>query len=203
MIINGSDLLAAAPIKGMLPCKLSAHGLSYGLSEVGYDIRVKQELRFTPPNPMRAMELFQDQHRFMVSHFDEVFQRAFHGYTTVTDPETGESTVTVGRTILASSVEEFQIPDNLWCEFRNKSTHARRFCDFTLGTDGEPGWVKPGHKGFLTIEGIFDGLQPLVIAPGSGILKAVFHEIKNRVVYLGKYENQENRPVPAILENIR
>ena len=31
MIINGRDLIAAAPIKDMVPEKVVAHGMTYGL----------------------------------------------------------------------------------------------------------------------------------------------------------------------------
>jgi dCTP deaminase len=46
MIINGSDLLRLAPIKGMINEKRREHGVSWGLSEAGYDIRVKQDIVF-------------------------------------------------------------------------------------------------------------------------------------------------------------
>lgn len=46
MIVNGQALLMAAPIKDMLTAKHKAHGVSYGLSEAGYDIRIKQDILF-------------------------------------------------------------------------------------------------------------------------------------------------------------
>jgi dCTP deaminase len=46
MIINGSDLLQRAPIKGMITEKRREHGVSWGLSEAGYDIRIKQDIVF-------------------------------------------------------------------------------------------------------------------------------------------------------------
>jgi dCTP deaminase len=46
MIINGRHLLEAAPIKGMINDKMRQHGVSFGLSEAGYDIRVKQDISF-------------------------------------------------------------------------------------------------------------------------------------------------------------
>jgi dCTP deaminase len=46
MIINGSDLLQRAPIKDMINEKRREHGVSWGLSEAGYDIRVKQDIYF-------------------------------------------------------------------------------------------------------------------------------------------------------------
>ena len=47
MIINGQTLLEAAPIKNMVPTKQIAYGVTYGCSEVGYDVRIKQGLHFT------------------------------------------------------------------------------------------------------------------------------------------------------------
>ena len=47
-VINGKTLLAKAPIRGMVPHKMKAHGTSYGLGEAGYDIRIRQEIIFKP-----------------------------------------------------------------------------------------------------------------------------------------------------------
>lgn len=47
MIVNGKHLLAASPIVGMLTGKEKAGGVTYGLAEVGYDVRIKQGLHFT------------------------------------------------------------------------------------------------------------------------------------------------------------
>ena len=46
MILNGISLLEAAPIRNMVPEKRREHGVSYGLAEAGYDIRVKQTVVF-------------------------------------------------------------------------------------------------------------------------------------------------------------
>lgn len=48
MIINGKTLLKAAPIKDMLDSKVREHGVSHGLAEAGYDIRIKQAITFYP-----------------------------------------------------------------------------------------------------------------------------------------------------------
>jgi len=50
MIINGRHLIEAAPIKGMINEKRREHGVSWGLSEAGYDIRIKQEVVFEAGN---------------------------------------------------------------------------------------------------------------------------------------------------------
>ena len=46
MIINRHALLRAAPIKDMLTEKVRGEITSYGLSEAGYDIRIKQDVVF-------------------------------------------------------------------------------------------------------------------------------------------------------------
>lgn len=48
MIINGRALLEAAPILNMETGKKTLHGVSYGLAEAGYDIRLKQDVKFCP-----------------------------------------------------------------------------------------------------------------------------------------------------------
>ncbi len=46
MIINRHALLRAAPIKDMLTEKVSGRFTSHGMSEAGYDIRIKQDVFF-------------------------------------------------------------------------------------------------------------------------------------------------------------
>ena len=46
MIINGKELLVQSPIKDMQPRKVISQGMTYGLGEAGYDIRIKQSIEF-------------------------------------------------------------------------------------------------------------------------------------------------------------
>lgn len=46
MILNGASLYKAAPIKHMASGKVKENGYSWGLSEAGYDIRIKQDIVF-------------------------------------------------------------------------------------------------------------------------------------------------------------
>lgn len=166
MIINGKALLALQPIKNMLSTKKIFNGMSYGLSEVGYDIRIKQRIEFDAlTNSVRTYE----------------------NDLCLTD--------SIGNFCLASSIEYFQIPSTLWCEYRNKSSWARQGIDAAFGTDAEPNW-----HGYLTIELVFHRNKNLIIPAGSPILKSVFHEIKEPAFYNGKYQNQADRPVEAIYE---
>lgn len=156
MIVNGRGLLNAAPIVDMLDCKKTYRGLSHGLTEAGYDIRLAETILFT--------------------HKD--------GYDTVTR----NGIITKGRFILASSMEEFDIPDNLVGVVHDKSTHARQGLS-VFNTVLEPGW-----KGFLTLELVHHGQDDLLLPAGCGIAQVLFSQITEPRAYFGKYNNQEAGP---------
>lgn len=48
MIVNGKSLLAAKPVSPMIGQKHKKHGVSHGLSEAGYDIRISQDVTLHP-----------------------------------------------------------------------------------------------------------------------------------------------------------
>lgn len=96
MIVNGSSLLMAAPIKDMLRTKEKAHGVSHGLTEAGYDITLKQDIHFYP-------HTWQGGPRIWVDGIEMK-----------------------GRFTLASAMEEFHMPANLVGKVHDKSTWARR-----------------------------------------------------------------------------
>lgn len=98
MIVNGKSLLAAAPIVGMLEAKEREHGVSHGLGEAGYDIRIKQDIWFKPGT---ALGTNPD-----AIHVD--------GYAAA-----------YGRFTIASAIERFQMPNNLVGIVHDKSTWAR------------------------------------------------------------------------------
>ena len=163
MVINGFSLLKAAPIKDMESTKVARHGVSFGLGEAGYDIRIKQAVTFKP-----------------------------NGYFTIVMTCCVDGEVHVNtRFALASSIEEFQMPEHLMGIVHDKSTWARRGLS-VFNTVIEPGW-----KGFLTLELVYHGNTPLHIPAGAGIAQVVFHELSCPAAYNGKYQNQENKPVPA------
>lgn len=166
MVINGRSLLISNPIVNMIGEKRTEHGVSYGLAEVGYDIRLKQGITF--------------------------HVRSHNPYVRI---ENGQNTdFENGRFIIASAMEEFQMPTNLMGIVHDKSTWARKGLS-VFNTVIEPGW-----RGFLTLELVYHGSEDLYLAPGSGIAQVVFHRISEPAVYEGKYQDQANQPVPAILE---
>lgn len=145
MIVNGKALLDSEVLWPMYTCKRQGELVTHGMSEAGYDIRVKQDIVLHPFRRFR----------------------------------------------LASSVERFSMPAHLVGIVHDKSSWARRGLS-VFNTVIEPGW-----RGFLTLELMYYGWKVLRIPAGSGIAQVIFHETKVPMTYSGRYQNQENEPVPA------
>jgi len=96
MIINGTELLNAAPINSMFTAKERTHGVSHGLAEAGYDIRIKQDVTF----------------------YTNVVQQ-------IARVEVG-SKISAGRFTIASAMEVFHMPEDMVGVVHDKSTWARR-----------------------------------------------------------------------------
>jgi dCTP deaminase len=146
MIINGRKLYDTRPLTPMADMKLKEHGVSYGLSEAGYDLRIKQTVTLHP----------------------------------------------FKRFALASTIEKFDMPQDLVAVVHDKSTWARKGLS-VFNTVIEPDW-----RGWLTLELVYYGWKPLRIPAGAGIAQAIFHRIEEPASYgNGKYQNQEDQPVGA------
>lgn len=169
MVLNGDGLLLASPIKNMVPNKRTEHGVSYGLAEVGYDIRLKQDVRFKPIQRLGG-------------------RMGFHCWQDEFNHSEG-----VGRFVIASAIEEFDMPKDLMAIVHDKSTWARRGLS-VFNTVIEPGW-----RGFLTLELVYHGQGELYIPSGSGIAQVVFHKLASHASYQGKYQDQADEPVEAKL----
>jgi len=146
MVRNQRALLHAKVVSPMSPVKEKAFGTSFGLSEAGYDIRVKQTVYLHPLRRFR----------------------------------------------LASTLEYFQMPNDLVAIVHDKSTWARRKLS-VFNTVIEPGW-----RGWLTLELVYHGLGVLRIPAGAGIAQVIFHELGEPACYTGKYNDQPNKPVASI-----
>ncbi len=170
-VVNGANLFQLAPIANMLPTKERNHGVSHGLAEAGYDIRIKQDVWFYPD----------EYHAFN----DSLVRPAF----TVVDGRQ-----TRGRFVLASAIEEFVMPNQLIGIVHDKSTWARQ------GLSVFNTVIEPGFQGGLTLELVYHGNTRLHIKAGSGIAQVVFHKLEKQASYNGKYQNQSSDPVPAIME---
>lgn len=63
MIINGKDLLDARPVYPMMATKERAHGVSCGMSEAGYDLRIQQAVTL---HPFKRFSLASTVERFVM-----------------------------------------------------------------------------------------------------------------------------------------
>lgn len=173
-IVNGSKLMELAPIKNMHD-KAISHGRSYGLSHAGYDIRLKQKIVFNP-------SYYND---WSDSKYPRVALSGEHGDIISTSE---------GRFCLASAIEEFDMPNNLAGIVHDKSTNAR------LGISVFNTVIEPNWKGFLTLEIVFHGNEPITLEAGTPIAQVIFHSLTETSEYNGKYQNQKDMPVVAISE---
>jgi len=71
VIINSRRLIEAAPIKGMINDKMRQHGVSFGLSEAGYDIRIKQSIWFRPDGGVVVDGKYKDGNFTLASAVEE------------------------------------------------------------------------------------------------------------------------------------
>ena len=97
-----------------------------------------------------------------------------------------------GESCLASSVEHFVMPDIVLGVVHDKSTWARLFLA-VQNTVIEPGWI-----GYLTLELSNHGKTNIEIKQGMPIAQIIFHYTDAPVErpYNGKYQYQENQPIP-------
>lgn len=170
MIINGIPLVLRKPIIHMIGTKEVTHGVSYGLGEAGYDIRIKQSVTFHAGEGQPCVVVMDPLER---------------------DPLKRSKTHKNTRFTLASALEEFDMPPDLVAVVHDKSTWARRGLS-VFNTVIEPGW-----KGFLTLELVYHGNGTLTIPAGAGIAQVLFSELKSIARYHGKYQNQGDFPSPA------
>ena len=189
MIANGSSLLGNAPIVGMCDSKRyhNDSNTSYGLSECGYDLRIKQTIVFHAAGTEAYVAVGWDK---KASKYISKRIKFKEPTISVVDGE-NVSLVQGTRFTLASAIEEFDVPNNLMGVVHDKSTWARRGLS-VFNTIIEPEW-----KGYLTLELVFHGNETVVIPSGSGIAQVIFHKLEHTASYKGKYENQPNKPVGA------
>lgn len=110
-----------------------------------------------------------------------------HEYGVVLEP---------GECLLASSLERFKIPKDLCGIIHDKSTWARQFVT-VQNTVAEACW-----EGWLTLEIINHSKGCVRLDVGDPIAQMIFHKLDQPTnqPYSGKYQNQENQPVPARFE---
>lgn len=97
---------------------------------------------------------------------------------------------------LGSVMEEVFLPTRVSAQVADKSSWARK------GLSLFNTFVDPGFHGFLTLELVNLGKEPIVIERGDPIAQLIFSMLDQptAIPYNGKYQNQPARPVAAIFE---
>lgn len=113
MIINGEALSSLRVFHPVVAAKRPGEVASYGMTESGYDLRIRQTVEF---------KFFLGLIRYTVVDGDG--PRRWH----------------LGHNVLASTVERITMPRTATGVVGNKSTWARLWLDASHSTDIEPGW---------------------------------------------------------------
>lgn len=112
MIVNGNSLYRSSQLLDVPDHKVSEHGVSYGLGEAGYDIRIKQDI---------------------------TFYRLFGLIPMVKVVDGNQVSRHLGKFTLASAIEKFNMSPSCAAIVHDKSTWARRALS-VFNTVIEPGW---------------------------------------------------------------
>jgi dCTP deaminase len=99
---------------------------------------------------------------------------------------------------LASTIERFALPDTLCGSVLDKSSYARVFVT-AFNTHLDPGWC-----GWLTVELVNLGDTLVTYRAGDPVCQIKFEWLDEptEFPYTGKYNNQEDMPVPSRHEEI-
>jgi dCTP deaminase len=108
-------------------------------------------------------------------------------------------TLRPGAFALASTIERFEIPNDVAAFVLDKSSWARKGLSL-FNTVLEPGW-----RGYLTLELSNQSGREITISDGSPIAQIMFQQLleATELPYTGKYQGQGAGPQPAILEEVR
>lgn len=108
--------------------------------------------------------------------------------------ETDELLLLSGSFALASTIERFDMPNDIVGIVHDKSTWARR------GLAVQNTVIEPGWSGWLTLELTNHGPKGMSIPRGVGIAQVLFHQLDMPTTqpYEGKYQDQARGPVKPI-----
>ena len=95
----------------------------------------------------------------------------------------------------ASTMQRFDMPDDVLGIVHDKSTSARR------GVAVRDIPIEPGWRGFLTLELTNHGRELVVIEAGTPVARIVFHRLDEPAERpcAGRYQDQKAGPQPARL----
>lgn len=97
---------------------------------------------------------------------------------------------------LTSSIEHFDMPNDVVGRVHDKSTWARQ------GLTVQNTIIEPGWRGYLTLELTTHGIEHFTIKKGTPIAQVVFELLDEPTdnPYAGKYQDQREGPVSAKFE---
>jgi dCTP deaminase len=149
-----------------------SRGMSYGLGPSGYDVRIAEDIELHPQP--------------IIGRFANVFNRLLFG----------KEKVYVFS--LASTMEHFNMPNDLVGKVMDKSTWARR--GLTLQTT----IIEAGWKGYLTLELTNHSWKKITLKRGMPIAQIIFELLvePTESAYSGKYQRQKAGAQPAIFEDV-
>lgn len=220
-LVSGQELIDRKIMDVMVPYKASTDRTSFGLSEIGYDVRIHEQLSIqyeraatidgyeSPANQtVTTTYMLQNPEKTIATsanyNVDPIYNVAFTNKVILTErhefwkrrtmiydsSEVDEISYKTGNVILVSTVESFNMPNNMIGIIYNKSTWTR------LGITIPPCTIEPGYKGNLTLalqlpqEPINDKITAYNIMAGEGIAHILFYELDHEVgPYTGKYQN--------------
>ena len=101
-----------------------------------------------------------------------------------------------GEFFLASTMEKFNMPDDVVAMVKDKSSWARK------GIVLQNTVIEPGWRGYLTLEITHHGEQAITLTRGMPIAQIVFMQMDEPTEnpYNGKYQDQPEGPQEAIEE---
>lgn len=101
-----------------------------------------------------------------------------------------------GAFALASTLERFNMPDDVLGTVHDKSTWARQ------GLAVQTTVIEPGWRGFLTLELTNHGYTEILLREGAPIAQVIFWQMSEptEIAYRGKYQDQPSGAQPALFE---
>lgn len=162
--------------------KVRDGGISYGLTETGYDLRLSSiDFRLITGNLDKPI----DPLNFDVGRETTrlPLQEDNNGLYFVMPPNSYA---------LGVAVEKLVMPNDVLAIAVGKSTYAR------VGVIANVTPVEPGWHGYLTLEFANASESSVRLYADKGIVQLLFYHCETAVAYNGKYQGQANRVTPAL-----
>jgi dCTP deaminase len=159
--------------------------LSYGVSSMGYDVRLDEDFKiFSNVNSLEVDP----------KNFDE--NCLIDGKLNTTEDGSKYVVIPPNSYLLGRTTEEFDIPRNMMVIALGKSTYARAGAIVNVTP------IEPGFKGTVVIEISNSTPLPLRVYANEGIAQFIFLEGQNCAVSYGdrdgKYQNQFGLVLPKV-----